>query len=429
MLFTGYGGGGSGYSTSMRFQPQTTFNYADEVRPVWMSSVVMPILTWSWNVWDEAPLKMQDFTDPTKPRDIDNHDLLKLLENPNDDYGPAELSNTLIASDVCYGNGYLRAIPGKYAKGTPVQLYAVPWYEMFPRWAADGSEWIGFYEHLVNGTRSYIDKSEIVHFRFGVDPANNRLGISPLFAAVRQIFGHNEASNALASLMRNMGMPGLIISPDISAFGGMPASLSADQRESLKQLAQEKMTGDRRGQPIVPSMPMKIDTVGWSPAQMDFGNILAQTVTIVCAQYNVDPMAFGFASANKTYSNMEEANTAVYHRVAKPAWARRAAALNDQLLRVWYPNDYARNYRLVYDTSNIQALQLDQLIQARTLTLLAGGPIVTPNEARQRMSIDALATDESANELRQKSSGAESAQGGTGEPGQKQDTEKSAARV
>ena len=47
----------------------------------------------------------------------------------------------------------------------------------------------------------------------GIDPNNTRKGLSPLASLYREIFTDDEAANMTASLMRNIGVPGVVLSP------------------------------------------------------------------------------------------------------------------------------------------------------------------------------------------------------------------------
>lgn len=396
--FLGSGGSGYGYATSMWRTPQTTFNYQAEIYPMWLSAAVMPILGWHWRHCHEAPIVVVDESSPDEPDEVAGHEAGELLKSPNPDYGQVHLMNQVIASDVLFGNAYLHVITDRMNR--PAQLYAIPHMEIAPRWSPDGTEFIAAYEHNVNGTSRIISARNVAHIRHGVDPANQRIGISPLYAAVRQIFGHNEAANAMAALMRNHGMPGIVLSPAAAlARDGVSLSLTPEQKDDLRNMAEAKLTGESRGKPMVLTQPMDIATVGVDPDAMAFEQLFGVCVSTVCAQYGVDPMAFGFASANKTYSNMEEANKTLYHRVAMPFWDRVADALNDQVMRVWYPKDFASGLRYRFRTTGIKALQDDQHQQAKTLATAAGGPYLTVNEARKIGGHEAHESPE-ANELR-----------------------------
>jgi phage portal protein BeeE len=59
-----------------------------------------------------------------------------------------------------------------------------------------------------------LHPDDVVHFRFSLDPDNPLKGRSPLKSVLREVFTDDEAANFTASLLRNMGVPGLIVSPN-----------------------------------------------------------------------------------------------------------------------------------------------------------------------------------------------------------------------
>ena len=65
-----------------------------------------------------------------------------------------------------------------------------------------------------------------MHFRFGIDPLNDRLGISPLRTALRELYSDAQASRWTATALENMAMPGLILSPE---EGSLVSDLDLDQ--------------------------------------------------------------------------------------------------------------------------------------------------------------------------------------------------------
>ena len=86
-----------------------------------------------------------------------------------------------------------------------------------------------------------IDPADVVHFRHGINPHDLRKGLSPIHGVLREIFMDLEASNFVASLLRNMGVPGVVISPKSGA------TARSDDVEATKTWFQEQFGGDRRG--------------------------------------------------------------------------------------------------------------------------------------------------------------------------------------
>ncbi len=152
-----------------------------------------------------------------------------------------------------------------------------------------------------------VAPSEVVHFRHGLpDPKNPALGVSPLAALVRQVCTDNEAATYLASLLANMGVPGVILSPKEGATWP-----SNDQRERMRELWRT-FTRDRRGEPLALPGPIDIRQVTLSPTDLKVIEAKVQASTEICAALGVDPMIVGLPSQSKTYNNMEQAREAFY---------------------------------------------------------------------------------------------------------------------
>jgi hypothetical protein len=109
-----------------------------------------------------------------------------------------------------------------------------------------------------------IAPEDVIHFRFGVDPDNIRLGLSPLASVLREVFTDDEGANFTSTLLRNMGVPGLLVAP--SSDDAQP---SDEDVKATKSYLSAMFTGDRRGEPLVMSAPTKIEQFGFSPEQLN----------------------------------------------------------------------------------------------------------------------------------------------------------------
>ncbi len=157
------------------------------------------------------------------------------------------------------------------------------------------------------GSTLEFDPSEIVHLRHGIpDPKNPAMGLSPLAALVRQICTDNEASTYLASLLANMGVPGVILSP--KEGNTWPSN---DQRDRMRDLWRS-FTRDRRGEPLALPGPIDIRQITLSPTDLKAIDAKVQASTEICAALGIDPMIVGLPSQSKTYNNMQQAREAFY---------------------------------------------------------------------------------------------------------------------
>lgn len=410
------GTGGQGYSnwgSTGRLLPSSEFDYQKEAGILWLSGIVSPILNFATEGFREAPLVVRDESDRLNPKSVEGHYLLDLFQSPHPDISPELLWDAVVTNRVCGGNGYMRLVPSKGFAINPrtqitsriAQVVPVNYWQMHPQWPADGSQFISHYMYRVDGYEEALDKRIVLQFRDRYDPLNPRVGLSRLVSVLREICGDNEAATATAAIMRNRGMGNLIISPSPSK-DGLDIAMTAEQRTALKEIAAEKMTGDRRGSPLVPSMPVDVKEIGFEPDKMAFDRIRNLSADRVCAAYNIDPMAVGLPSQSKTYSNFREAERAAYRKVLHPMWTQVESVLNQQLLKVFYPDDFARGYRLRFDTSDVAALQDDVTDVIKRVTMASGGPVMTPNEGRAEIGLNPI---EGGDELRKPMAGKPSA--------------------
>ena len=111
------------------------------------------------------------------------------------------------------GNAYWRKVRNGYGK--VVQLWWVPSWMIKPVRPNDGSAFLSHYEYRVNNQVFRLDPVDIVHFRDGVDPSDDLRGLSRLKAVLREVCTDNECATFSAAIMRNFGVPGVIISPHV----------------------------------------------------------------------------------------------------------------------------------------------------------------------------------------------------------------------
>src|SRR5438552_1145485 len=102
---------------------------------------------------------------------------------------------------------------GRDAAGAVREFWYLPHWQVAPLYPSDGSEFQTGWLYTVNGRRFELRLEDVVHFRFGIDPTNQRLGVSRLYPVLREVATDNAISTMLGALFRNMGVPGVLISP------------------------------------------------------------------------------------------------------------------------------------------------------------------------------------------------------------------------
>jgi HK97 family phage portal protein len=357
--FSGYGGdNGSGPGGFARWGgfsrplPGTDYNFQREAGNLWENSVVLALIKWLTRNYPEAHQVVTRPGADGKPQVLLEHPLLDLLRKPNLWYDRSVLEAGLLLSYVVNGNAY--AIRLRSALGKLVGLQYVPHFRLSPYWPKDGSEYITGYVYRVDGETYLFPRDDVLHIRNGLDPLNDRVGLSDLAAVLREVCTDNEAATFSFALLKNMGIPGVIITP--KEMGLEP--LTPEQRAEFKQRYRESTTGDYRGDAFVHNIPIDVHSPGFSPEQMVLDKTREIPVGRICAAIGIDPMVLGLPSPNKTYANYESAKAAAYDMCLMPLHRVFDMQMTDQLLPETlntHPKDM-----LGRDYANVRGLQEDQ---------------------------------------------------------------------
>ncbi|MEL6485872.1 MAG: phage portal protein, partial [Pseudomonadota bacterium] len=305
----------------------------------------------------------------------EEHDMLALIQKPNAFYGDIALWGATVLSLLIDGNGYWVKI--RNAAGKPVELWWVPWWMMEPKAPLDGSDHIDYYEYTpgTGAGRMPLAPDDVVHFRNGINPRNLMKGLSPVQGVVREVFTDLESSNFIASLLRNLGVPGVVISPK----GGMMAS--PDDVEGLKTWLTEAFGGDNRGKLLVLGAPTEVSQFGFNPEQMNLRHGSDRAEERVCAAIGVPAAVVGFGAGlqqTKVGATMEELRRLAWHNGVLPLGRQLVDELQRSLLPDFQKSQQqrGRRFELYWNTDNVLALQEDENRQTeRKLKELQAGAI------------------------------------------------------
>ncbi|MGH7393733.1 MAG: phage portal protein, partial [Candidatus Rokuibacteriota bacterium] len=284
LFFPRWGWGGSLYMGL----PRTRYNYAADLGDGLGSSVLMGVVQWGMRTFPEAPLvvrQQQGTTLEIRP----GHPLARLVARPNDAYPGEQLWMVSYWSWCVFGNVYWRVV---HTTGDrPVQLWWVPPWQMEPQWPSDGSRFLSHYRYTPGtGPGMDLGLNEVIHIRHGLHPHNPRLGLSPLWSAVREVWGDDEASNWVASLLRNSAVPSVIITPS----GDFP--VETGDLEEIKAYLKENFTGDGRGEPLALQSPADVHRLGFNPSELDLSAVRDTAEERVCALLGIPAAVVGFGT-------------------------------------------------------------------------------------------------------------------------------------
>lgn len=334
---------------------RTIIDYRYEVGDPMTNSAVGAVVGWIARNFPDAPVRIVLEADPNAPPIVRSETgpgaMLRLLEKPNPAYsGVLQWYATIV--DWMRGDAYW--LKKRSPSGRVEELWWVPRQMMEPRWPLDDpTVFIGWYEYTVDGVIYIVKPKDVVHFRNGINPDNVRKGTDLLASLWREIFTDDEASNFTASLLRNLGVPGVIIAPANTTAGGRPIDADTD---SIKTKFKDTFGGDRRGEPMVMSAPTEVKVLSWSPEQMNLRELRRIPEERVSAVLGVPAGVAGLGAGldRNTFTNLAEAKGSAYTEGVIPKHRLIAADLEAQLLPEFVGDPLP--YDVYFDSSVVAAM-------------------------------------------------------------------------
>lgn len=310
---------------------RSRIDYRSEIGDPSTNSVVGAVVGWVCRNFPQAPVRIvkAGTTEPAyQPGPTGPGALLRLLDRPNPYYSGTLQWRATLVDWMCRGNAYWVKV--RSDSGRVVGLWWIPERMMEPKWPEDDpSVFIGWYEYTVDGVPYRIDPRNVVHFRNGIDPNNPRKGLSGLASLFREIFTDDEAANFSASLLRNLGVPGVVISPTNT---GGPA-VKPDP-EAIKTSFMEKFGGDKRGEPMVLTAPTDVKVLSFNPEQMELSELRRVPEERISAVLGVPASVAGLGAGldQNAFTSYGEARVAGYTEGVIPSHGLFAADIEIQLL-------------------------------------------------------------------------------------------------
>jgi HK97 family phage portal protein len=348
--FTGTGNGDF-WSLLTRNLPGSSFNWRNQAGDLMLNSIVAIGMDWYIRNWSQGvPVVRRPMPDG-QVETVADHPILQLLAQPTPNVPPSLVWSWILPDYQLLGNAYFRKVR---VSGRVVGLQYL---------AADMVRPVGNkvnplikYQYTVDGTSYDIALEDMIHIRYGRDPQDSRFGRSPVTSVLREIATDNVAASAAFGMVRNGGMPSIMVGPD---YKGGVEDLSEDDARQTKRKLQQDFTGDNAGSVLVMTGPFKVEQVSHKPSEMAFDEIRRKPEERVCAALGLNPLVLQLGSGleRATYSNLEQATRSAWTDGMIPLMRQMSEALTIALLPDYeetQPGDY-----LEFDVSNVPALQAD----------------------------------------------------------------------
>lgn len=349
--------------------------------PLWLNVVVATCLGWLDRNFPVADLEVKEVSGRDDLGDVvADHEFMTLMDRPSPIDTFHSFCASYLLSDVCDGTTVFVKVRDGRDKIHSL-WWVPPWdVEIIGNPAKDADRPILWYRCNIDGYQHDYAPEDVVCVKDGKDPANHLRGLSKLKAGLRAVSTIDRAELYTQTLMRNCGAIPAMLSP--SSPGEV---ISPDNIASLRGQFSENQLNYNSGKPFVSTQGLRLDKIGITPEEMSLDKIREFPAAAICALIGTPAMAVGLPDPGKTYSNLQQAEYMAWRNGIIPRQERFAEAIDKQCPELVDPF----RERVVWNRSKIAVLNTPLLERLDGLSKAAGGPILTPDEARQFLDLGA----------------------------------------
>ena len=334
--------------------------------------------------FSEGRLVVNKYTEEGDQEYVPNHPLEVLMKKPNQYMTGDVLSSYMMTSIHVTGDAYL--MKQKNNAGQVIGLH--PLIPQYVTPVGTSEDLITGYEYEIKNKKVLFNIEDIIHIRNGIDPDDHKKGFAPLKTVLREIYGDESAGQLGTALLANMGVPSVIISPKDEYM------LSEEDADQIQRTYMRKVGGSQKGSPLILSGSMSVETLSFSPKDLDIGTLRNVPESRISAVLGVPAILAGLKIGldRSTFSNARELRETFTENTLIPLWRQVAQEFENQLLKTDFIN--AENLTCTYDLKDIRALQQDtDQVYVRMNSAVQGG-WATVADARRAVGLPTSQEDE-----------------------------------
>ena len=319
------------------------------------------------NTFNEAEFKVFQEDD-----EIKNHPLKLLINRPNEFQTTREFLTQIILSLYLGDDAYIEKV--RDSRGRVTELWVLrPDYVSIE---TDDKTFIKGYSYTFAGSPVLLQAEDVIHIKF-TDPTNPYYGFSPLKALAMQIDSDNEASEHTKVTLQNRGSPSGVLM--------MQEAIGSDQIERLAERWNSRFSGKDRGKTAVLPPGMSYQSIGQSMQELDFSALRNVSESRILACLGIPSQVYGGLTGQdaQTYDNFRTALKQFWTQTIIPLQTMISEALaHDKELRG------GDQFDVLFDTSEVDALQEDRAAKSNFLLPLYQSGVITKNELRTQLGFE-----------------------------------------
>ena len=210
-------------------------------------------------------------------------------------------------------------------------------------------------------------------------------------SCLREICTDNQASSTAYGLMKNSGLPSLLVSPDSK---DEIVDVNDDDLRTMKKRLEDSFTGDNAGSIAVMSSPFKVEKVSFSPNEMALDTIRHTPEERITSALGLNCLVLNLSAGleNSTYSNLAEAEQAAWNQGVIPLLKAFAESITQSLLSE-FPETKDGDF-FEFDLHKISALKEDQDALIKRAEVLYKAGIIDRSTAKRMIGFETDNTDE-----------------------------------
>ena len=351
-----------------------------------MSSIIMSCVNWIARSFVETPIVvMEQANSGGKPIISRRHPLARLLDIPNPGYDGGLMIKTTVASLVLTGETFLLPIYSR--SGQILELWYAPSNTMDVK--STPAKFVDYYEYTPGAQKIQLAPDEVIHLRMGLNEKNLARGESPLWPVLREVLTDDEASKFTTTLLNNMGMIGILVTPEDEGI------VSEEDAQKTRDYLEDRFTGRGRGRPAVMRTRVRVQNLSQDPQHLSLTalrRIPEERITgILGVPAAVAGMGAGLDST-KVGATLKELERQAWRNGVIPIQTLIAKQLTNQLLPAFESNQ--ERFWVTFDRSRVPELQEDRKVQTEVLDrrLRSGG--ITRAEYREELEYEVNPEDD-----------------------------------
>lgn len=307
--------------------------------------------------------------------ELDDHDLLKLLKNPNTYQTESEFREAALGFYKVLGETFIYGIAPLAGanKGKFKELHVINPTMIEPVYSNNALDPVAYYRLSLDGKSVRVEKENVLHFKTW-NPLDPLSGLSPASVGNKTLKRNESNHTAQTKAYQNGGVAHLLSSDSENE------PLTQPQMDLINERLIEKVRGSENYQSIqATNGKVKVTKIGESPADLQLIAGDVHDRGIIASLWGVDPILVGDKNGS-SYSNQEQAYKALVTNSIMPD----LTSFGENLAK-WLLPRYPEKLHLTFDTTVYPELAPD----LEKLVKVIGMPLLTENEKRGAFNWDA----------------------------------------